>query len=201
MAKPKCVLCGKAVGLLDRCPFSVFGTTQVMCPACRDRYQIASPLDRVGLEQQMLRSPDLENREAVEANLPRQEQEWDLVRRQSQMSGAPRKCPVCGSGLECRLKDFSIGADGGGGLLTLLADTYVVDLYACPVCGKVELYTAASVLTQAKDEEEQVTCPVCGTRHSPLIGCPQCAKRKAEQGQHPSGSEQAARSCKPPWEK
>ena len=45
--------------------------------------------------------------------------------------------------MECKLQNFSIGADGGGGLLTLLADQYEVDLYACPACGKVELYTAA----------------------------------------------------------
>lgn len=201
MAKQKCVFCGREVGLLSRCSLSFCGTSQVVCSNCKQRYDTASPLDRIELEQQMLRSPDLENREAVEANLPRQEQEWDLVHRQSEQEQAARKCPVCGSSLACRLKDFSIGADGGGGLLTLLADTYVVDLYACPVCGKVELYTAASVLAQAKDEAEQVTCPVCGTRHSPLIGCPRCAKRKAEQGQRPSGSEQAARSRKPPWER
>lgn len=45
--------------------------------------------------------------------------------------------------MECKLQNFSIGADGGGGLWTLLADQYEVDLYACPACGKVELYTAA----------------------------------------------------------
>ena len=75
-----------------------------------------------------------------------------------------------------------------------------MDLYACPVCGKVELYTAASVLTQAKDEEEQVTCPVCGTRHSPLIGCPRCALNHAEK--RGSAQEQSGEtSSKPPWER
>ena len=54
-----------------------------------------------------------------------------------------RNCPSCGAAMECKLQNFSIGADGGGGLLTLLADQYEVDLYACPACGKVELYTAA----------------------------------------------------------
>lgn len=51
-------------------------------------------------------------------------------------------CPLCGAGMEQKLQNFSIGADGGGGLITLLADTYEVDLYACPRCGKVELFTA-----------------------------------------------------------
>ena len=49
-------------------------------------------------------------------------------------------CPACGAEMERKLQDFSIGSDGGGGLLSLLADTYLVDLYACPQCGKVELY-------------------------------------------------------------
>ena len=51
-------------------------------------------------------------------------------------------CPTCGAEMVLKLENFSIGADGGGGLMTLLADTYEVDLYACPKCGKVELYTA-----------------------------------------------------------
>ena len=53
-----------------------------------------------------------------------------------------RSCPNCGTAMECKLQNFSIGADGGGGLMTLLADQYEVDLFACPQCGKVELYTA-----------------------------------------------------------
>ena len=63
-------------------------------------------------------------------------------------------CPACGAELELKLQEFSIGADGGGGLLTLLADTYTVDLYACPQCGKVELYTAASQEDIGGEEEE-----------------------------------------------
>ena len=41
-------------------------------------------------------------------------------------------CPACGAEMERKLQDFSIGSDGGSGLLSLLADTYLVDLYACP---------------------------------------------------------------------
>lgn len=63
-------------------------------------------------------------------------------------------CPACGAEMERKLQDFSIGSDGGGGLLSLLADTYLVDLYACPQCGKVELYTAASQEDIGGEEEE-----------------------------------------------
>ncbi len=63
-------------------------------------------------------------------------------------------CPACGAEMELKLENFSIGADGGGGLLTLLADTYEVDLYTCPKCGKVELYTADFDPEDPDGEEE-----------------------------------------------
>ena len=63
-------------------------------------------------------------------------------------------CPACGAEMELKLENFSIGADGGGGLLTLLADLYDVDLYACPQCGKVEMYTANFQPKQEEPEEE-----------------------------------------------
>ncbi|MEA4933959.1 MAG: hypothetical protein VB071_10360 [Lawsonibacter sp.] len=112
-----------------------------------------------------------------------------------------KHCPACGGMLECKLENFLIGADGGGGLLSLLADQYEVDLYACPACGKVELYTANF---SVKDEppEQTVTCPVCGSQHSPLIGCPTCAMRGARSIPPPSiDSSPHPKRRKPPWEK
>ena len=38
--------------------------------------------------------------------------------------------------------------------MTLLADHYEVDLYACPQCGKVELYTAGFVPPSAAEKNE-----------------------------------------------
>ena len=112
-------------------------------------------------------------------------------------------CPACGGTLECKLRNFSIGADGGGGLLTLLADTYDVDLYACQACGKVELYTAGvSLESEEMQEESDVVCPVCGTRHSPLIGCPTCALRGAHTPpRSPSAPPAKKKERRPPWEK
>lgn len=38
---------------------------------------------------------------------------------------------------------FTIGLDGGGGLLAdVLYAQYNVDLYTCPHCGKVEMYSS-----------------------------------------------------------
>lgn len=114
-----------------------------------------------------------------------------------------KRCPACGGEMECKLRNFSIGADGGGGLLTLLADTYEVDLYACPHCGKVDLFTAGFQPAEEKPappppEEEAVTCPVCGARHSPLIGCPNCALHGASSSLF--SRKKKGRGPKPPWE-
>lgn len=49
-----------------------------------------------------------------------------------------KKCPSCSAGMECKLTDLALSSYGR----VLLSDVYEVDLYACPKCGKVELYTA-----------------------------------------------------------
>ena len=64
-------------------------------------------------------------------------------------------------------------------------------------------YFADDALTD-QPEAEQVTCPDCGTRHSPLIGCPSCAVRQAGLGRtFPQEEKQSTskRSKKVPWEK
>lgn len=111
-----------------------------------------------------------------------------------------KNCPACGGVLECKLENFSIGADGGGGLLSLLSDQYEVDLYACPTCGKVELYT--SNFSVKAEPEQTVTCPVCGSTHSPLICCPTCAMRGARSTTPPNiDLSPNKKNRRPPWEK
>ena len=53
-----------------------------------------------------------------------------------------KKCPCCGGQLECKLTNLTIGRDGGNFLTAAFFNSYDVELYACPKCGKVELYTA-----------------------------------------------------------
>lgn len=137
-----CVLCGKKVGLLDQIELDFHGSKQVLCSACDVRMSKASPGERQDLEQEILVSPYLQKADTVQANV-----------------NTGKICPACGAVLERKLENFSIGADGGGGLMTLLADHYEVDLYACPQCGKVELYTAGFVPPSAaeqsgRDEQE-----------------------------------------------
>ena len=149
-----CVLCGKKVGFLDQVKYDFHGSKQILCSDCSLRMQNASPQQRSDLMQQMLSSPHLLYADTVQANV-----------------NTGKLCPACGAMLERKLENFSIGADGGGGLTTLLAAQYVVDLYACPQCGKVELYTAgfvppsAEVEQQPKKQEAQAV-PVTISDHS-----------------------------------
>ena len=104
-----CVLCGKKVGLLDQIDLDFHGSKQVLCSACDVRMSKASPGERQDLEQQILASPHLQKADTVQANV-----------------NTGKVCPACGAILERKLEHFSIDADGGGGLMTLLADQYEV---------------------------------------------------------------------------
>ena len=121
------------------------------------------------------------------------------------MEKIQRKCPACGAEMECKQENFRIGADGRGGLISWRPQ-YYVDLYSCPQCGKVELYDAE--FRQAREREdsavqdEEVTCPVCGTKHSSLINCPSCAlhgRISPPQSEKQPKPEKPGR--KPPWKK
>ena len=175
-----CVLCGKKMGLFDQVDIDFHGTRQSLCGACYARWKNTHGLEREELERQMLDSPDLMARERVRANVD-----------------TGKACPDCGAVLECRLRNFSIGADGYGGLSSMGLPRYMVDLYACPRCGRVVLYTAEDHRQSEQRETEEVVCPECGTRHSPRINCPTCAARDPGKFIPRGGS----RGNKPPWEK
>ena len=185
-----CVLCGQKLGMFDKVKIDFHNTKQSVCSDCANRLDNTVGPERAELFRQILDSPYLENGEDIRADIN---------------TGKP--CPACGAILHRKLRNFSIGSDGYGGLSSLGLPSYEVDLYACPQCGKVELYTAApgawAALTD-QPEAEQVTCPDCGTRHSPLIGCPSCAVRQAGLGRSfPQEEKQSTskRSKKVPWEK
>ena len=178
----KCVLCGQKLGLFDQVDMIDFhGTRQSLCSTCYTRWSTSSGREREAIDRQILSSPDLADGETARANVD---------------TGKP--CPDCGTTLERKLRNFQIGQDGYGGLSSLGLPSYAVDLYACPRCGRVVLYTAGFVREEERKPSEEVVCPVCGTRHSPRINCPTCATRDPQKYIAKQSNSQGG---KPPWEK
>ena len=122
-----CVLCNHEVKWRDRDSLTVFDTYQTVCQTCKKQFLQALPLKQSEMCQQMLESPYLNLREDVE-------------KYQKEVAG--KNCPVCNYPMERKHKNFQLGADGYGGLSSTGLPQYLVDLYACPKCEKVELYTA-----------------------------------------------------------
>ena len=93
-----CVLCGQKLGMFDQVRIDFHNTKQSVCSDCANRLDNTVGPAREDLFRQILDSPYLENGEEIRGDIY-----------------AGKSCPVCGATLHRRLKDFSIGADGGGG--------------------------------------------------------------------------------------
>ena len=198
MAKARCVLCEKELGFFNQSKIYFRSSEQVACDTCAEQYKKAEGDERAALEERILASPHLEDRAYIEEYTARQE--VLRQRAEAKKQAQTKHCPNCSALMELKLENFSIGADGGGGLVTLLAAQYAVDLYACPQCGKVELYTTGFIPGLPQEEgEPTITCPVCGREHSPSIGCPTCALRGGAANRVPRAERTSVE--KPPWEK
>ncbi len=77
---------------------------------------------------------------------------------------AKKLCPACQCELTLASAAFPMGS-------AFAHERFHVDIYRCPQCDRVELFAA--------QEEEKVTCPVCGATHSPKEKCPICALNTA----------------------
>jgi len=207
MAKNICVLCGKTVPFLDRASLTIGGTRQTLCPGCYQIYQNASPADREALLEQALASPDLEDREAVQAALggPLSEPNKDRPLQESNRKKPSGKaCSACGGVLE----RVETGLTFFGWNLIGLANElefHGVAVYACPQCGKVEFYRSdfQPEPSQPPDQPTTVTCPTCGTAHSRLLPCPNCGRQKerSETVSMPRDDSRKKKGSKPPWER
>lgn len=76
-----------------------------------------------------------------------------------QVNGVKR-CVRCGSKLKLQKESYPMGS-------ALFSQRFHVDIYACPRCGRVELFEA--------QDDQMVTCPVCGTSHPVQEKCAICA--------------------------
>ena len=195
MAKNGCVLCGKQLSMLDRLSITVCDTKQTVCIDCDKRWHYAGSEERKALLEQMLQSPDLSEKDYILGYLNAEK---------------GKNCTACGADLELKIRNLSIGADGYGGFTSLGLEQYQVDLFACPKCGKVELYTASFKTEEerAKEGPSTVICPTCGKEHSALIACPTCVMRRANNinasdvfRAREQEKREKKKAFKPPWEK
>ncbi|NMA07567.1 MAG: hypothetical protein GX929_00450 [Clostridiales bacterium] len=85
-------------------------------------------------------------------------------------------CLRCGTPLRCAGREkLQLGQTGWilGSLPKLLSGALEVDIYICPMCGKLEFYLPAEEF--AEESIPQRKCPVCRRSHdfdAPL--CPFC---------------------------
>ena len=114
-----------------------------------------------------------------------------------------KRCLRCGGVMErYGRKKFHLGEESLFGTVArdgLFASWLTVDILRCADCGRAEFFLPEppEMGSIPKAPEEQVVCPVCGAKHSPLINCPNCAlNRRTAQKETPRGG-----GKKPPWEK
>ena len=138
------------------------------------------------------------NRERIQ-----QAKEQARLERAHQAIRTDKTCLRCGGPMEkYGTKIFHLGDEGLLGPVArdgLFASWLTAEVIRCAQCGKAEFYLPEppELPNIPEEEEEPVTCPVCGTRHSPLIGCPNCAMKQATSPR----SRNTQTGTKPPWEK
>lgn len=203
MAK-RCIFCGKEFGLFGGGLITCGDTEQPACSDCSGLLSQLSPTERAEKALETGRAVDAESlqkyllREKI-----RQEKETARIEQARQAIRTDKTCLRCGGPMEkYGTKIFHLGDEGLLGPVArdgLFASWLTAEIIRCAYCGKAEFYLPEPPeLPKVPDEEEElVTCPVCGTRHSPLIGCPNCAMKHATSSR--AGRTQTG--TKPPWEK
>lgn len=193
-----CVFCGKELGVFERDTLLAGNVSQPACKQCWNRL-FEMPQEergRLALETGRALEP-----EKIMANLERYREREEKKARARQALRTGEKCPRCGGPMEkCGLKYFHLGDEGLFGPVArdgLFASWLEAEVFRCAHCGWGEFYLPQPPELPADlQQEEQVTCPVCGTRHSPDIGCPRCAMSRTAAREGTKRPEK-----KPPWEK
>ena len=206
MAKT-CIFCGRELGFFSQENTVCGGVDQPTCSQCYETLRDLSQRERgeralatgraVAPEKIMAYLEQAEERE--KAAKERREQ----ARRAIQTD---RTCLRCGGPMEkCGLKYFHLGDEGLFGPVArdgLFASWLEAEVFRCAHCGWGEFYLPQPPELPADlQQEERVTCPVCGTRHSPLGGCPRCAMNMGQRRSTAAREGTKRPEKKPPWEK
>lgn len=191
-----CSLCGEKLSFFGSKMLICANQEQSLCPSC---YNTLDSMDNLARGKYLLEHGTPNNPEKMVEFITVYE---ERAKQKLTFEPPTRPCPNCGSEMKCKIKNFRIGMDGGGGLASSLwYDQYDVDLYACPECGKVEMYTANFAAIKRKQElqEKEVVCS-CGTRHSSLEPCPTCSFHRGA-GAPSTPVKPRKTEKKPPWER
>ena len=197
-----CIFCGKKLPRFGQEKLLCGNVFQPVCGQCHDALWDLSQEER---GQRALDTGRAVDPEQIEAFLTESRQ---AAQRERQAVMTDKVCLRCGRPmLRYGRKLIQLGSEGLFGPITrdgLFSDWLEVDILRCEGCGKAEFFILDDS-APSKGEEEQVTCPVCGTKHSPRSSCPHCAANMAISGQRPdSGGADAPRRetrSRPPWEK
>ena len=203
MAKP-CAFCGKSLRFLEQEDLMCGDVRQTVCQDCRKKYG-ALPMREMA--EQLLQFGQPEEPERLR-ELLRTPEERAAAARQARSTGLT--CLRCGGEmLKCGRYPIQLGDEGLLGPVFrdgLMASWMKVDILRCCGCGRAEFFLPEDMDRDAQFREtpgEMVTCPVCGTQHSSLVGCPTCAVKAASGGRVRGGTEQNGEKTsgsKPPWE-
>jgi len=181
-----CVLCDAKLSFFGGKSLICANQEQSLCSSC---YDTLDRMDNVERGKYLLEHGKPDEPEAMKQFIT----VWEERAAQKKALEPPtRVCPNCGGEMELKIKNFRIGMDGGGGLASsLLYDQYDVDLYACPECGKVEMYTANFAAIKARQDK---------------LEAEKAAAEAARQARQPEQEFVSVRpgkkdGAKPPWER
>ncbi len=174
-----CALCGTKLSFFGSHPMICANQDEVFCTSCEGRLY---PMDSVERGRYVLEHGKPEHPEQMRQFLAAHEERLAMI---AAHKPPTRPCPACGGDMALKHENFRIGADGRGGLDSLLLENYKVDLFACPECGKVELYTSGFAEWKAQQQAEKRAAEEAAA-NTPEPPPPPRPRRSGE---------------KPPWEK
>lgn len=199
MAKP-CAFCGKSLRFLEQEDLMCGDVQQTVCQDCRKKYG-ALPMREMA--EQLLQFGQPEEAERLR-ELLRTPEERAAAARQARSTGLT--CLRCGGEmLKCGRYPIQLGDEGLLGPVFrdgLLASWMTVDIFRCQACGRAEFFLPEDMDDLPRETPgETVICPVCGTAHSSLVGCPTCAMKATAAGRPGAEGGRGPKTAKPPWER
>jgi len=196
MAKTPCALCGVQLGMFEKKELVCCGETQAFCFCCFDEM---SPLDHIRRTRVLLKEGRAAvNPEAMQKVLDRIDAKEEEKRK---TESTDLKCIRCGAPMaKMGRKRFQMGAENFFFDTHAWEGSIVFEIMRCTACGKAEFFVPDTAPAPTP-EENYITCPKCGARHDPKIGCHRCAMNSAMDRTSTAPKAAKKPAEKPPWER